>query len=149
MATDSARPPDWFHGVRAVKTAAEGKTVDGVRAHQMILVRGESEQKLSPETRARRDELERQLSALRARKPAMNEDDYYKQLETIMVQTARLYENGAAEKVIVPFFDVRPSHHSFWRQSNRQAKRRRQRTGTRHTMYRLPSENVCPPREKR
>ena len=91
-------PPDWFRGLRAIKTAAEGKTVDGVRAHQMILVRGESEQKLSPETRARRDDLERQLSGLRARKSAMNEDDYYKQLEAIMVQTARLYENDEPKK---------------------------------------------------
>ena len=91
-------PPDWFRGLRAVKSAAEGKAVDGVRAHQMILVRGESEQKLSPETRARRDDLERQLSGLRARKSAMNEDDYYKQLEAIMVQTARLYENDEPKK---------------------------------------------------
>jgi hypothetical protein len=91
-------PPDWFRGLRAVKTAAEGKTVDGVRAHQMILVRGESEQKLSPETRARRDDLERQLSALRARKSSMNEDDYYKQLEAIMVQIARLYESDQQKK---------------------------------------------------
>lgn len=91
-------PADWFHGLRAFKSAAEGKTVDGVRAHQMILVRGESEQKLSPETRSRRDDLERQLSALRARKSAMSEDDYYKQLEALMVQTARLYEGDAAKK---------------------------------------------------
>ena len=91
-------PADWFHGLRAVKSAAEGKTVDGVRANQMILVRGESEQKLSPETRSRRDDLERQLSALRARKSAMSQDDYYKQLEALMVQTARLYEGDAAKK---------------------------------------------------
>ncbi|HUD45248.1 MAG TPA: hypothetical protein VMR33_00375 [Candidatus Baltobacteraceae bacterium] len=91
-------PPDWFQGFRAVKTAAGGKTVDGVRAHQMILVRGESEQELSPQTRARRDELEAQLSSLRARKSGINEDDYYKQLEAIMVQTARLYENDQPQK---------------------------------------------------
>jgi hypothetical protein len=91
-------PPDWFKGLRATKSAAEGKSVDGVRAHQMILVRGESEQKLSPETRARRDELERQMSALRAHKSTMSEDDYYKQLDSIMVQTARLYESDQAKK---------------------------------------------------
>ncbi len=91
-------PADWFHGLRAVKSAAEGKTVDGVRANQMILVRGESEQKLFPETRSRRDDLERQLSALRARKSAMSEDDYYKQLEALMIQTARLYEGDAVKK---------------------------------------------------
>jgi hypothetical protein len=91
-------PPDWFHGLRATKSAAEGKTVDGVRAHQMILVRGESEQKLSPETRATRDNLETQLSTLRARKSTMKEDEYYKQLETIMLQIARLYEKDQPKK---------------------------------------------------
>ncbi|HWF20342.1 MAG TPA: hypothetical protein VG754_13815, partial [Verrucomicrobiae bacterium] len=86
-------PPDWFNGLRAVKKAADGKSVDGVRANQMILVRGENEQKLSPEVRARRDELEQKLSALRARKSQMKEDDYFREVEAIMVETARLYQN--------------------------------------------------------
>jgi len=85
-------PLEWFHGVRAVKTAEGGKSVDGVRAHQMVLVRGESEQKLPPAVRARRDELEQNLSALRSKKPELNEDDYYRQLEAILVEIARLYE---------------------------------------------------------
>jgi hypothetical protein len=91
-------PPDWFHGLRATKSAAEGKTVDGVRAHQMILVRSENEQKLSPETRARRDTLESKLSALRARKSSLKEDDYYKELDALMVQIARLYETDQPKK---------------------------------------------------
>lgn len=90
-------PPDWFQGVRAVKTAASGKSVDGVRAHQVMLVRGDAEQKLTPEVRARRDELEQKLSALRSRKSQMQEDDYYRQLETILVETARLYQASAAK----------------------------------------------------
>jgi hypothetical protein len=85
-------PPDWFHGVRAIKTAEGGKSVDGVRAHQMVLVRGEAEQQLSPAVRARRDELEQSLSALRAKKSEMKEDDYYRQLESILVEVSRLYE---------------------------------------------------------
>ncbi|HEV7924994.1 MAG TPA: hypothetical protein VGR14_06540 [Verrucomicrobiae bacterium] len=84
-------PPEWFRGVRAVKTAEKGKSVDGIRAHQMILGRGQSEQALSPEARARRDELEQALSALRSKKAEMKEDDYYSQLEKIMAETARLY----------------------------------------------------------
>jgi hypothetical protein len=84
-------PPEWFHGVRAVKTPEKGKSADGVRAHQMILARGQSEQELSPEARARRDQLEQALSALRARKAEMKEDEYYSQIEKIMVETARLY----------------------------------------------------------
>ena len=85
-------PPEWFQGVRAVKTAANGKSVDGVRAHQMMLARGANEQALSTEARARRDELEQQLSALHLKKAEMKEDDYYSQLEKIMVETARLYQ---------------------------------------------------------
>lgn len=87
-------PPDWFHGVRAVKTATGGKSVDGVRAQQMMLVRSDAEQKLSPEVRARRDELERKLSALRSRKAQMQEDDYFQQLEAILVEIARVYQGG-------------------------------------------------------
>jgi hypothetical protein len=85
-------PADFFLGVRAVKKAANGKTVDGVRAHQMNLVRSANEQELSPTLRARRDEMEAQLSALRDRKSQMNEDDYYNQLEKILVGMAKLYE---------------------------------------------------------
>jgi hypothetical protein len=85
-------PADWFRGVRAVKKAADGKSVDGVRAHQMHLVRSANEQELSPELRARRDELETQLSALRDRKSQLKEDDYYHQLEKILVEMATLYE---------------------------------------------------------
>jgi hypothetical protein len=85
-------PADFFRGVRAVKKAANGKTVDGVHAHQMNLVRSANEQELSPALRARRDELEAQLSALRDRKPQMQEDDYYNQLEKILVGMAKLYE---------------------------------------------------------
>jgi hypothetical protein len=86
-------PPEWFRGVRAVKAPEKGKSVDGVRAHQMILARGQSEQTLRPEARARRDELEQELSALRLKKPDMKEDEYYRQLEKIMVETARLYSD--------------------------------------------------------
>jgi hypothetical protein len=86
-------PPAWFEGVRAVKTPEKGKSVDGVRAHQMILARGQNEQALRADARARRDELEQQLSALRLKKAEMKEDDYYSQLEKIMVETARLYSD--------------------------------------------------------
>jgi hypothetical protein len=86
-------PPEWFQGVRAVKTPEKGKSADGVRAHQMILARGQSEQGLRAEARARRDELEQELSALRLKKAEMKEDDYYSKLEKIMVETARLYSD--------------------------------------------------------
>jgi hypothetical protein len=86
-------PADWFRGVRAIKTAANGKSVDGVRAHQFHLVRSDVEQELSPAARQRRDELEKKLSELRSRKETMQEDEYYQQLEGILVEIARLYQN--------------------------------------------------------
>jgi hypothetical protein len=86
-------PPDWFQGVRAVKKAEGGKSLDGVRAHQMVLVRGQSEQQLAPAARARRDELEQELGALRSKKAELKEDDYYRQLEVILVEIARLYQS--------------------------------------------------------
>ena len=86
-------PADWFRGVRAIKTATNGKSVDGVRAHQFHLVRSEVEQELSPAARERRDELEKKLSELRSRKETMQEDEYYRQLEGILVEIARLYQN--------------------------------------------------------
>jgi len=85
-------PAEWFRGVHAVKIAADGKSVDGVRAHQFHLVRGTAEQDLSPELRARRDDLERRLSDLRSRKDGMKADEYYRQLEPILLEIARLYE---------------------------------------------------------
>ena len=85
-------PADWFSGVRAVKTAANGKSVDGVRAHQFHLVRSEVEQELSPAARGRRDALEKKLSELRSRKEVMPGDEYYRQLEGILVEIARLYQ---------------------------------------------------------
>jgi hypothetical protein len=97
-------PADWFRGVRAVQTPANGKSVDGVRAHQFHLVRSEAEQELSPAAREHRDELERRLSQLRSRKEAMQEDEYYHQLEAILVELARLYQNdkGKSEPSPLP-----------------------------------------------
>jgi hypothetical protein len=83
-------PADWFVGVRAVKKPKEGQS-DGARAHQIHLVRSSEERALSPEVRARRDELERELAALRERKAEVIEEEYYKKLEEIFTELARLY----------------------------------------------------------
>jgi hypothetical protein len=87
-------PAEWFVGVRAVRKAEKGKSVDGVRAHQLHFVRGMLEQQLSAELRAQRDQLERQLDELRERKPQLKEDEYYLQLEEILTRIARLYQSS-------------------------------------------------------
>jgi len=87
-------PPDWFRGIRATKTAKDGAALDGLRAHQFYLIRSEAEQKLSPEVRARRNAIEVSISQLRDRKRTLAEDDYYQQLEALLLDLARLYEEN-------------------------------------------------------
>jgi hypothetical protein len=87
-------PPDWFRGTRAVKSAKDGALLDGFRAHQLHLIRSEAERKLAPEVRARRDLLEVAIAKLRETKRALPEEEYYRQLEPLLLEVARLYERA-------------------------------------------------------
>ncbi len=88
-------PADWFRGVRAVKRAQEEAPVDGARAQQMHLVLSPAERALPAETRARRDALELQLAGLRGRKLEFSEEEYYRRLEQLLLELARLYVPAA------------------------------------------------------
>jgi len=88
-------PADWFRGIHAVKRAREGALLDGLRAHQFILVRSAQEEKMPPELRVRRDELELAIARLRETKSKQNEDAYYDQLEKLLIEMARLYQSAA------------------------------------------------------
>lgn len=85
-------PADWFRGLRPTKRPKDGATLDGLRAHQMHLVRSPTENDLPPETRATRDRLELEIAALRDRKASRPEEDYYRDLESLLRQLARLYQ---------------------------------------------------------
>ncbi len=87
-------PADWFRGVRATKRAKDDSEPDGLRSHQFHLVRNDRERRMPAATRKRRDELERSMADLRAKKAQIPEDDYYAKLETILVELARLYRDG-------------------------------------------------------
>lgn len=85
-------PAEWFRGTRAVRRAKDGASLDGVWAGQFHLIRSREEQDLPAELRARRDELERAVAALRDGKgAATDEDAYYVKLERLLVELARLY----------------------------------------------------------
>jgi hypothetical protein len=90
-------PPDWFKGVRAVKAAKDGATIDGTFAGQLCLVPSQREELLSEEVRTQRNELENELAELRQRKADLSEDEYLAQLEPILVQIARLYEGESVK----------------------------------------------------
>lgn len=85
-------PAEWFRGVRATKQARDGASLDGTRARQFLLVRSAVEQQLTPTTRAQRDALELQVAKLRDAKAKMTEDDYYGELEKLLLQLASLYD---------------------------------------------------------
>jgi hypothetical protein len=83
-------PAEWFRGIRAVKRARDGAALDGLRAHQFHLVRSAAEQHSSPAVRARRDELELAVAKLRDTKSGLAEDEYYRRLETLLLELAKL-----------------------------------------------------------
>jgi hypothetical protein len=85
-------PPDWFKGIRAVKTAKSGARPDGVRASQWHLIPGPRELQLPAQARERRDQLEQELADLRERKTQLAEDEYFALLEPLLVELSRLYE---------------------------------------------------------
>jgi hypothetical protein len=87
-------PAAWFRGVRAVKAARDGGEIDGLRASQLHLAASAGESSLTPEQRARRDELEAAVEALRQRKSGMDESHYYAELESLLLELARIYADS-------------------------------------------------------
>lgn len=85
-------PADWFRGIRATRKARNNAALDGLRAHQIHLIRSEPERNMPPELRARRDQLELSIAQLREAKAELAANEYYRRLEPILLDLARLYE---------------------------------------------------------
>jgi hypothetical protein len=81
---------DWFRGLREVKRPRENAPVDGLLARQFHLLRSAEDQQLSVEQRTRRDELERAIFQYREKKGKIPEADYYRELEKLLLELARL-----------------------------------------------------------
>lgn len=90
-------PAEWFRGVRAVKRPKEGGALDGTRAQQVHLVLSAEEQALPLEIRAQRDALELAVARLRETKVQLPEDEYYRELEKLLLQIARLTVGEASQ----------------------------------------------------
>lgn len=84
---------EWYDGVTPTQTPAKEAGPDGEIAGQKVLVKNEFEKRLSPDARARRDELEREVKALRRQKDDLEEDDYYRKLETLLLELAEIYRD--------------------------------------------------------
>lgn len=91
---------DNFSGVRPIadpKDKSGKKSLDGYRAHQFCLVPSDRERNMPAELRKQRDALELQVIDLRDRRSDFKEDEYYGQLEQLLVKLAKIYETSAAE----------------------------------------------------
>ncbi|MEQ1752018.1 MAG: hypothetical protein ABL974_21535, partial [Prosthecobacter sp.] len=79
-------------GTRSEVFSNEAKDIkDGSRAAQVALVLSEVELKLTDAQRAKRDELERKLETLKAKRAEMKEDVYYSELESILRELSAVY----------------------------------------------------------
>jgi hypothetical protein len=88
-------PADFFRGIRAVKKPAGGGSVDGLRAHQLHLVRSAAELMMPAELREQRDDLELAVARLRDSRTQLGDEEYFRRLETLMRQLAQVYEGGS------------------------------------------------------
>jgi hypothetical protein len=91
-------PADWFTGLRATKRAKDKAALDGLLANQFHLGLSDEERKWTPNQRARRDSLERAVLLQREKRAQMNEEEYYRQLERLLLELARLYDSVSPEK---------------------------------------------------
>lgn len=80
-----------FQGVVAGRTNP-GTNPDGDRSRQVCLVLSDEEARLPETVRRRRDDLERQVRELDVRKQGMKEDEYYRAMEKLLLELARIYE---------------------------------------------------------
>lgn len=91
-----------FTGLRPVRQADSGATLDGYLAHQWTLVPSDVERRLSPEFRRRRDALELDILRLRELKGTLAEEEYYSRLEPLLIELARLYEQAERDQAAAP-----------------------------------------------
>lgn len=85
---------DQFRGLAPLEQSADGKPLDGQRAHQWHLLRNTTDLALSPEVRQKRDALEEAIQKLKEQKRSLAPNDYLSQLERLLVELAELNESA-------------------------------------------------------
>jgi hypothetical protein len=88
-------PADWFRGIRAVKKPTDKAGIDGLLARQVALVPSEAERHWTAEQRAQRDALERAVILHRERASQLSPEEYYEELEPLLLDLARFYASNA------------------------------------------------------
>ncbi|MCA8993389.1 MAG: hypothetical protein KDA88_15480 [Planctomycetaceae bacterium] len=87
-----------FRGIQPI----DPEIADGARAHQWHVVPSDSERQLPAEVVQKRDALEIKLAELRRQKGSLGEEEYYRALEVILVDLARLMQGVPTLPANVP-----------------------------------------------
>jgi hypothetical protein len=83
-------PAVFFQGTRAIKAAAEGLELDGALANQCFLVIPQLPPGWNDKRQAEAVDIESEINRLRAEKTRLSEEEYYEQLEKLLIEMARL-----------------------------------------------------------
>lgn len=84
--------PEWFE-----KPSGNLEEADGKLASNIALQKGGVEPGLTPERRVQRDRIEEAIESLKQKKNQLNSEEYYRQLERLFLELARL--NAEIESV--------------------------------------------------
>ncbi len=82
-------PGVFYRGIRAIKAPAEGASLDGPVASRTIW-QSNSDSPLPPDRLAEIEIIEQRIEDIRGRKGTFEEDEYYSQLERLLLKIARL-----------------------------------------------------------
>lgn len=93
-------PASWYRGLELVQQSAtpESFVADGRLANRIYLVPGEEERRLTDQQRLDRDRLETELDALRLEKSSLPEAEYFRRLESILLEIGRIYQEADPDK---------------------------------------------------
>ncbi|MBL8828267.1 MAG: hypothetical protein JNM18_14900 [Planctomycetaceae bacterium] len=83
---------DFFERDRLIKAPTGNQAADGDLARRWCLKPSSTERQLTAEQTAKRDQLEAELASLRRRKRDLPEDEYFAELERLLVELAKLYQ---------------------------------------------------------
>jgi hypothetical protein len=83
-----------YQGLRPVAVAEGRPAPDGRRAHQVHLLPSAPERAMPEELRRRRDQVELEVLRLRDGRAKLGEDEYYRRVEPLMLELARLYRKA-------------------------------------------------------
>ena len=89
-------PADWFRGLRATKKAQDGAALDGLLAQQFRLIPSPAESAMTREQITERDALEKAVLLHREKKAQMPEEEYYRELELLLLKLAKVYPLAAS-----------------------------------------------------